>query len=52
MSKALLEVTELVNQVSINILDHTDKVLVKVINIDKSYDEYNNTIIEDHNSTL
>ena len=56
MSKALLEVTYYSNDDhtfhSVNILDHTDKIIIKVLNIDKTYDENNNTIMEYHNSTL
>ena len=54
MSKALLEVTEYYDGTfhSVNILEHTDKILIKVMNIDKSYDENNNTIMDYHNSTL
>ena len=38
---------------SVNILDHTDKLIIKVLNIDKIYDNDAHTLeLEFHNSTL
>jgi len=51
MSKALLEVNDYTFH-TYNILDHTDKLIVKVINFDIIYDSLNNTIVTYHNSTL
>jgi len=38
MSKALLEVTEFPYN-SVDILDHTDKIIIRVVNYDVEYDE-------------
>jgi len=52
MSKAMLYVTEFPYK-SVNILDHTDKLIVKIVNYDVEYDEQNNKITTfPHNSTL
>ena len=37
---------------SVDILNHTDKLIIKVVNYDITYDKDNNTITELHNSTL
>ena len=51
MSKALLEVTEFPLK-SVNILEHTDKLIIKVVNYDITYDANNNSNTVVHNSTI
>ena len=51
MSKALLEVSQYTGE-TVNILEHTDKLIIKIVNYDISYDDENNTITETHNSTV
>ena len=52
MSKTLLDVTSGLDERSIDIMDHTDIILIKVKNVDVMYDEWNNTFTTYHNSTL